>query len=130
MSNERCETCHYWNNEICCNADSDNVTYPREADYGCRQYEPKTIRDQVGDPAMYMQLAEECTELAFACIKKTRILMGVNPTPCTAEAVDQSIAEEITDVVLCASELDLSIDNELMAQKRNRWRERLEECKA
>jgi NTP pyrophosphatase (non-canonical NTP hydrolase) len=85
----------------------------------------ETIRDKVGDAAMYLQLAEESVELAFACIKKTRILMGVNPTLCTAESVDQSITEEITDVVLCASELDLSVDNELMSDKRKRWRERL-----
>ena len=44
--------------------------------------------------------------------------------------VGKNINEELVDVILVASEIGLVVDNELMAQKRNRWRERLEECKA
>ena len=90
----------------------------------------ETIKDTIGEPAMYEQLAEECTELSHACQKLARILRGENPTPARSEVVAKSINEELVDVILVASEIGLVVDNELMAQKRNRWRERLEECKA
>ena len=90
----------------------------------------ETIKDRIGEPAMYEQLAEECTELSHACQKLARILRGENPTPARPEVVAKNINEELVDVILVASELGLNVDNELMAKKRNRWRERLEECKA
>ena len=90
----------------------------------------ETIKDTIGEPAMYEQLAEECTELSHACQKLARILRGENPTPAHPEVVAKNINEELVDVILVASELGLNVDNELMAKKRNRWRERLEECKA
>ena len=85
----------------------------------------ETIKDQVGDAAMYMQLAEECTELAFACIKKARKLGGVNPTPKTMEEIDAAINEEVTDVALVCSEIGLIVDHDQLIRKQKRWRERL-----
>lgn len=43
--NMTCETCKHWMYEeidhghVCCNVDSDNCGFPREADYGCAQWE-------------------------------------------------------------------------------------------
>lgn len=89
----------------------------------------KTIRSRVGDPAMYEQLAEECVELAHACLKLARIRRGENPTPAKENEIKAAVDEELTDVILCASELDLSVNNEIMADKRIRWNERLEEMR-
>ena len=85
------------------------------------------IKDQVGEPAMYEQLAEECTELAHACLKYARIRRRENPTPANINVTKAAVLEELTDVVLCALELDLHVDNELMGNKRKRWIKRIAE---
>lgn len=36
----------------------------------------KTIVDRIGKPALLEQTAEECTELAHACLKEARRLRG------------------------------------------------------
>lgn len=43
----------------------------------------KNIVDRIGLPALLEQTAEECTELAHACLKEARRLRGENPTPKT-----------------------------------------------
>ena len=43
----------------------------------------KPIVDRIGKPAMLEQTAEECAELAHACLKEARRLRGENPTPKT-----------------------------------------------
>lgn len=87
----------------------------------------KGIKDQIGEPAMLEQLAEECTELAKAALKKARILRGENPTPITAEAADASLMEEYTDVVHCAKELGLEWSLGQMYSKHERWERRIKE---
>lgn len=59
------------------------------------------IRLQIGEAAALEQLAEECTELAQACLKKARILRKENPTPTTIEEADRAIKEEKQDVLNC-----------------------------
>ncbi len=43
----------------------------------------RTVCDMIGEPAVYEQLAEECSELAKAALKMARILRNENPTPVT-----------------------------------------------
>lgn len=90
------------------------------------------IIDTIGLPAVLEQLAEECSELAQASLKYARLLRGENPTPKTEEECLESLTEEIADVDLCISELMMEglVDSnkviDIIDQKGNRWKERLE----
>ena len=57
----------------------------------------KPIVDRIGKPAMLEQTAEECAELAHACLKEARRLLGENPTPKTTPECWLAISEELTD---------------------------------
>jgi len=90
------------------------------------------IIDTIGLPAVLEQLAEECSELAQASLKYARLLRGENPTPKTEQECLESLTEEIADVDLCISELMMEglVDSnkviDIIDQKENRWKERLE----
>lgn len=77
--------------------------------------------EKIGKAAMLEQLAEECTELAKAALKRARIERGENPTPIKAEEADRAITEEYTDIVTCAHELHIRPDKELEKKKRMRF---------
>lgn len=59
------------------------------------------IIKEIGAPAMLEQCAEECTELAHACLKLSRKMRDENPTPKTKEECFQNLVEEMADVSLC-----------------------------
>lgn len=82
--------------------------------------------DAIGEPAMYEQLAEECSELGKAALKLARVLRGENPTPMTEEAARAKVIEEFTDVAQITGELDLIIDVDQQDRKRRRFWERWE----
>ena len=82
------------------------------------------IAEKIGLPAMYEQLAEECTELAKAALKMARVIRGENPTPKTVEEVEKDLIEEVTDVSICVSELKLCYDPDLWERKINRFQHR------
>lgn len=91
----------------------------------------KTIVDRIGLPALLEQTAEECAELAHACLKEARRLRGENPTPCTEEECKVAIMEEMADVALCLDILDDSdytLDPIIAKAKLDRWRKRLDEA--
>lgn len=91
----------------------------------------KNIVDRIGLPAMLEQTAEECAELAHACLKEARRLRGENPTPCTAEKCKAAIMEEMADVALCIDMLDNSdytLDPIIARVKLDRWHQRLDEA--
>lgn len=83
------------------------------------------IRCSLTEASLYEQLAEECSELSQAALKKARKLRGENPTPKTTFEIDCNIIEEITDIRLCLLVLDLDVSAKLMAQKLVRWTKRL-----
>lgn len=84
--------------------------------------------DQIGEPAMYEQLAEECTELAKAALKMARIIRNENPTPMTATEAQDAIIEEYTDVEICASELGYYPSHTIAVCKTDRFKQRWEEA--
>ena len=91
----------------------------------------KSIVDRIGKPALLEQTAEECTELAHACLKEARRLRGENPTPCTAEECKAAIMEEMADVSLCLSALDdagYTLSFAAVSAKLDRWSQRLDEA--
>ena len=91
----------------------------------------KTIIDRIGKPALLEQTAEECTELAHACLKEARRLRGENPTPCTEEERKAAIMEEIADVSICLSALDdagYTLSFAAVSAKQDRWCQRLDDA--
>ena len=89
----------------------------------------KPIVDRIGLPALLEQTAEECAELAHACLKEARRLRGENPTPRTTEECKVYVMEEMADVALCIEMLEAS-DYTLdpIKAKLDRWRQRLDEA--
>jgi tryptophan 2,3-dioxygenase len=79
------------------------------------------IADIISEPALYEQLAEECSELAQAALKKARKLRNENYTPKTMDEIDADILEEYNDVRLCAMVLNLSENLQAITNKLNRW---------
>lgn len=91
-----------------------------------------TIVDKIGVPALLEQTAEECCELAQACLKMARKLRDENPTPKSVEDIRDNLVEEMADVHLCirkiSKETDI-VDREefikLQFEKGIRWEKRL-----
>lgn len=83
------------------------------------------VKDHLSEESLYEQLAEECCELAHACLKKARKLRGENPTPMEMEDIDANVSEEYTDVHVVSELLNISIDVPLYWEKYDRWYERL-----
>lgn len=91
-----------------------------------------SIVNQIGVPALLEQTAEECCELAQACLKMARKLRDENPTPKSIEDIRESLVEELADVDICTTAIiydtQLASPNELdliTIKKHKRWKERL-----
>lgn len=61
--------------------------------------------EKIGSAAMLEQTAEECVELAKACLKYARALRKENPTPKPMHEIIANIEEETADVCICMNEL-------------------------
>ena len=92
-----------------------------------------TIVEKIGVPALLEQTAEECCELAQACLKMTRKLRDENPTPKSIEDIRDNLVEEMADVALCITLIEEYTDITNIAEvmtnemkKLNRWHERLD----
>jgi len=89
--------------------------------------------EKIGKPAMLEQTAEECAELAHACLKLARYYRAENKVyGKSEEEMLDNLAEEMADVELCTMEIKkgLELCDEFLAQKdkkRARLRKRLEE---
>lgn len=83
------------------------------------------ITRSIGWEAMYTQLAEEASELAQAALKVARIMHGTNPTPISLIEAKDMVREELTDVVQCATYLELGVDYEQIKHKEERWANRI-----
>ena len=91
------------------------------------------LQEVIGTPAMLEQTAEECVELAHACMKLARYLRGENKVYKTKEEIYSNLSEEIADVYICIDELleagvisHESINSNVIT-KSERMRKRLEE---
>ena len=87
------------------------------------------ISNSLSEAARYEQLAEECSELAQAALKKARKLRGENYTPKSMKEIDASIDEEWADILLVKDVCGLNTNWNMFEQKSDRWRERLKKCK-
>ena len=89
------------------------------------------IREQLPDEVLFVQLAEEATELAHAAMKLRRTYDTINPTPVTYSEALEALKEEIADVrlllvVLGYNQYSLEIGRTMRA-KLERWVQRLKE---
>lgn len=86
-----------------------------------------TIKHKMPVTELLAGLAEECAELAQAALKLRRVFDGTNPTPVSEEDAMEKFYEEIADVKLYCSTLDIPARyiSEIMAKKQKRWEERL-----
>lgn len=82
--------------------------------------------EKIGDAAMLELAAEECTELAQACLKMARDMRGDMPSFKSKEELYDHLCEETADVRICIEELsgkvvDLSDVSkwELLKKERN-----------
>ena len=86
-----------------------------------------TIKQKVPVVEILAGLAEEAAELAQAALKLRRVFDGTNPTPTTEEMAIDALHEEIADVKLYVSLLDVNPReiSEIMQRKLMRWEDRL-----
>lgn len=63
------------------------------------------LSDKIGTPAMLEQTAEECTELAYACLKLARTMRGNNPSVRSESQMNDKLREGVADVMICIDEL-------------------------
>lgn len=74
--------------------------------------------ERIGKVAMLEQTAEECTELAQACLKLARKYRGENPTPKSEKQLLDNFYEEVADVFISIMELfDSKVMDEDAVQK-------------
>lgn len=83
------------------------------------------IIDAIGDEAMWLQLAEEASELSQAAAKMARYLHGTNPVAKNEVEIRADIIEEYADVINCAQHLAIPVHKNLIYAKNERWRQRL-----
>ena len=72
------------------------------------------VIEKIGMPAMLELCAEECTELAHACLKLSRKMRDENPTPKSEEECTDALVEEIGDVLLC---IDIIANSDLVSHE-------------
>ena len=85
------------------------------------------ILEEIGEPAVLEQLAEECTELAQAALKLARILREENPTPISRKEAREKLVDEKQDVMNC---LYVHGNVGLNYEKLQRWEDRIKGAKA
>jgi NTP pyrophosphatase (non-canonical NTP hydrolase) len=87
----------------------------------------------IGKPAMLEQTAEECVELAHACLKLARYYRNENKVyGKTEEELLDNLAEEMADVDICFNEMLMGVGslkqyNNWIIKKESRLYKRLEE---
>lgn len=92
----------------------------------------KEILEQTGEAAVLEQTAEECTELAHACLKMAWKLRAENPTPAAEEEICERIHEELADLMTCVDVLinipwiNTKKVQEIQIRKARRWKERIQ----
>lgn len=89
------------------------------------------VTSHIPVPERLCCLAEEASELAQAALKLRRVYDGTSPTPIREEDAIENLREEIADVWLSVYALGLaeepfvSMYQEKMAKKAERWAERI-----
>ena len=85
------------------------------------------IKKEIPVTELLAGLAEEASELAQAALKLRRVFDKTNPTPTNEEEAIEHLWEEIADVKLYVSILDVNPReiSRIMCEKQKRWESRL-----
>jgi NTP pyrophosphatase (non-canonical NTP hydrolase) len=85
------------------------------------------IKKEIPVTELLAGLAEEASELAQAALKLRRVFDKTNPTPTNEEEAIEHLWEEIADVKLYVSMLDVNPReiSRIMSEKQKRWESRL-----
>lgn len=85
------------------------------------------IKKEIPVTELLAGLAEEASELAQAALKLRRVFDKTNPTPAKEEEAIEHLWEEIADVKLYVSMLDVNPReiSRIMCEKQKRWESRL-----
>lgn len=103
----------------------------RVTNYSAGIRKKELLVDAIGKPALLEQTAEECTELAQACLKYARYLRGENKVHRPFAGIQANFNEEIADVSVCIDELgkagmlDLDEIEQIKEYKLKRMKERM-----
>ena len=97
-----------------------------EKKHGRYTYNEDDINYLVGDEALWLQLAEEASELSQAACKMARYLHGTNPVGKSETMIRADIIGEFSDVINCARRLAIPINEDLIRYKNERWIRRIE----
>lgn len=111
--------------DICKMSNAEGVMLSPEAI--AKERNAEIIREKVPINEIYMELAEEASELSQAALKMCRIGSQTNPTPKSREEAYANLIEEFTDVINIANLLDIPFDFKESARKLERWVSRIEE---
>ena len=88
------------------------------------------VHSKLDRKLLIMQLAEESAELSQACLKYLRALDGTNLcAEQDQEVYMDNIVEEYSDVANVAEVAWIHVDYEIIANKAERWAERLKALK-
>lgn len=98
-----------------------------EKKHGRYKWNEDNVINLVGEEAMWLQLAEEASELSQASCKMARYLHGTNPVAKSKTQIRANIIEEFSDVINCARHLSIPIHEDLIDNKNKRWIHRIEE---
>lgn len=97
-----------------------------EKKHGRYKWNEDNVINLIGEEAMWLQLAEEASELSQAACKMARYLHGTNPVAKSVTEIRSDIVEEFSDVINCARHLNIPSHEELIDYKNYRWINRIE----
>ena len=98
-----------------------------EKKHGRYKWNEDNVIGLIGEEAMWLQLAEEASELSQAACKMARYLHGTNPVAKSKTQIRANIIEEFSDVINCTRHLNIPIHEGLIDNKNKRWIRRIEE---
>ena len=87
------------------------------------------IKEELSLAARLEMIAEEASELSQAALKRARYERGENPVGRSEKELDDSLTEEITDLLLAVAATDYRPDWQIMNRKKKRWQNRMEAMK-
>ena len=123
--NESGEVCVLWECPVCGKQYYGDLSDPPECNH--KTGVTGMVKESLPVSEILAGLAEESSELAQAALKLRRVFDGTNPTPTSEDSAIEALHEEIADVQLYISMLDVNQKyiSVIMKRKLQRWEERL-----
>lgn len=85
----------------------------------------RDILNEIGEPAVLEQFAEEASKLSAAALKLSKILRGENPTPCSEEEAVEDLIDAFSAFRICEYVVTYAPKPELCDKKMAQWIKRI-----